>query len=153
MPSRPNTFCENWLDENTVTLGESGCMIYMKKLNAKGYAQSSKNNKTVEGHRAAYEARFGPIPKGMCVCHRCDIPSCVNPNHMFLGAPKDNTKDASRKMRLAHGENHKSSKLTTAQVKEIKASNDTCEKVAKIYGVHWRTIHQIKTGETWKHVK
>jgi len=152
MPSKPNTFCEKWLDENTITLAESGCMIYMKKLNKKGYAQSSKNNKTVEGHRAAYEARFGPIPKGMCVCHRCDTPSCVNPDHMFLGTHRDNTLDASKKARLAHGEKHKKSKLTDDQVRAIRRETGSYDEIAKAYGVCSGTIRNIRLRLTWRHI-
>jgi hypothetical protein len=51
-------------------------------------------------HRFAWRIHFGPIPKGRCVCHRCDVPLCVRPDHLFLGTHKDNTQDAIRKGRF-----------------------------------------------------
>lgn len=53
-----------------------------------------------KAHRMSYEMRFGPLPSGSVVCHTCDNPSCVNPNHLFEGTQKDNAQDTARKGRL-----------------------------------------------------
>ena len=147
-----NTFDADWLDKNTITVTESGCMIYMNKLFGGGYAQSSKDNKTVQGHRAVYEQHHGPIPEGMCVCHSCDVMCCVNPNHLFLGTHKENSQDAKSKQRLRYGEAHVSSKLSEKEVKCIREEQASYRELAKKYGVHKGTIRQIKSGETWRHL-
>lgn len=60
--------------------------------------------KTIKAHRFSYELKYGKIPDGMLVCHHCDNPKCVNPNHLFLGTPADNMRDRDAKGRQAKGD-------------------------------------------------
>src|SRR5678815_5427950 len=81
---------------------ETGCIIYLGALDKDGYGRFSfASSKSMRAHRWAYEHFIKPIPKGMCVCHHCDNPSCVNPKHLWLGTNGDNTKDRSIKGRSA----------------------------------------------------
>jgi hypothetical protein len=65
-----------------------------------GYGTFKEGTKTSLAHRMAWEARKGPIPPNMCVCHKCDNPPCMNINHLFLGTHQDNMHDANEKGRL-----------------------------------------------------
>lgn len=79
----------------------TGCWIWMAACTGKNrYGVFSVNRKNVFAHRYSYSIAHGPIPLGMFVCHKCDNPPCVNPDHLFLGTHTDNMRDARNKGRL-----------------------------------------------------
>lgn len=84
--------------------GENDCWLWQGSHNGKGYGELSqyalnKTLKPMRAHRLSWEIHNGKIPDGMCICHHCDNPRCVNPNHLFMGTHKDNMHDASVKGR------------------------------------------------------
>jgi len=131
---------------------ESGCWIWMGSLYPKGYGYFSYKG-TERANRAAYMLFVGDIPEGKIVCHTCDMPECVNPNHLFLGTNRDNSSDMVNKNRQAKGSKINSCILNEDQVREIRASNDSLEVLADYYGVGFTTIYDAKNYKTWKHVK
>lgn len=80
---------------------ESGCWLWIGVLNAHGYGDFWMDGRIRRAHRAAWLIFRGPITPGLFVCHRCDRPACVNPDHLFLGSGSENMKDCARKGRLA----------------------------------------------------
>ena len=88
----------------------------------------------------------------MFVCHMCDMPSCVNPDHLFLGTQDENMRDKVQKHRQARGELHGSARLTEEIVREIRASTRSQEALGREYGVSQVAISRIKLGKNWKHV-
>jgi hypothetical protein len=75
------------------------CWTWRGSVSETGYGSFQYRNRKMGAHRAAYLMHVGEIPTGMIVCHRCDNPSCVRPDHLFVGTHKDNTRDMMAKNR------------------------------------------------------
>lgn len=115
------------------------------------------------GHRASWIINKGEIPPGMCVCHKCDNPSCTNPDHLWLGTLKQNNDDKIAKCRQNNvppphkrGSENGSAKLNEEQVKEIRVLLEkglTSRDIGEQYGVSKTTILRIKNCTHWKHVE
>ena len=136
------------------------CWIWKGSTNKQGYGRLKFKRKIYGPHRLSYELYIGKIKKGLCVCHKCDNPSCINPEHLFLGTLSDNMKDAYKKGRMVipytPGEKHTSSILTDKKVIEIlkmkKEQKITDKKLGEKFGVNRRTINNIIHNKTWKHI-
>lgn len=117
-----------------------------------GYAPG----KVTVAHRFGWELLHGLIPPGMFICHVCDNPPCQNPDHWFLGSPKDNIHDMVAKKRNQSGEAKTGSKLTSAKVIEIRrlhaTGSYTYAALSKQFGVHRVTITRVVARTEWKHV-
>jgi hypothetical protein len=88
----------------------------------------------------------------MFVCHRCDVPACVNPDHLFLGTHLDNVRDAISKDRHARGEVNGHAKLTADDVRAIRADRRIQRVVAAEYGVARTVVSRIRSGTRWGHL-
>lgn len=149
------------------------CWLWTGRLHEYGYGLIVWEGITTTAHRVAWVLTYGPISNDLVVCHNCpegDEPRCVRPDHMFLGTPKDNMQDCSRKGRIRHGDRHYfrehpellprgervgTAKLTEAQVIEIrkrKAAGERYVTLGRDYGVDAANIRAIVTRKTWKHI-
>ena len=81
----------------------SGCWVWMGAVVESGYGQVQIGKHFKRAHRVVYELLIGPIPKGANVLHRCDVPSCVNPAHLYPGTQKQNVADCIERGRFRSG--------------------------------------------------
>ena len=140
-----------------VDLNNNSCWEWTAYRNKDGYGILTINKKRFRANRVAYMIERGDIPEGMHVCHRCDNPPCVSPNHLFLGTRSDNMQDMLSKGRgnKTRGSEHANAKLTETDIPVIRerlANNEKDSDIAKDYGIKPRAISYIKNGRTWKHI-
>jgi DNA-binding transcriptional regulator YiaG len=136
------------------------CWEWTASKDAKGYGYFYKEGRggMARAHRISYELNLGPIPAGLLVCHKCDNPGCINPNHLFLGTDKDNSDDKMKKGRFKkvyqRGEKNGQSKLTGDQVKEIRArlaAGEAQPLIAAEYGIAQSTVSKLNRAARWGH--
>ena len=85
--------------ENRIIKDSSGCWLWQASTNLKGYGYIRVAGKTKLVHRVYWSINNGPIPGKMCICHHCDVPACVNLDHLFIGTNADNMRDKTKKGR------------------------------------------------------
>lgn len=158
-----------------------GCWLWTGHTIRGGYGvmRYTSSNRATTAHRISYEIHVGPIPDGMFVLHRCDVPACVNPAHLFLGTQFDNMRDMVAKGRhysrthpetmargrrngrytkpesTLRGDQHPAAKLTSALVLEARAAHAAGESTAEIagrLGFKFRTIQAAIRRENWTHI-
>lgn len=155
--SRPGTPLAQRI-RNLVDVVPDGCWIFQGTKNDAGYGRIMVGGKKRYAHRVSYETFNGPIDTGLYVCHSCDRPSCVNPDHLWTGTGKDNARDMSRKGRApsgewCRGEGNGRAKLSERDVLVIRSSQGTSVRsLATEFGVGQTTIREILSGKRWAHV-
>lgn len=133
----------------------SQCIEWQGARTSLGYGQRKVKGKTVYVHRLAYQEVHGEIPKGLVIRHTCDNPSCYNVEHLIVGTQRQNMQDCSERNRVnktikATGESQGLSKLTEADVKYIRESSLSGDKLAKELGVAKSTVNRVRSGKTWR---
>lgn len=131
----------------------TGCIEWMGSYRTHaGYGKVQLGDKVVIASRLSYALAYGVTPGNMFVCHTCDNPRCVRPDHLFLGTPLENAQDRGIKGRTSHGEYHHRSKLTEMQVLAIRQDDRPLGVIAAEYGVSDQAVRAIKERRSWRHI-
>lgn len=136
-----------------IKIDGKGCWLWQGTKHRQGYGLISYNRKPSLLHRVSWIVYIGELPKGMKICHSCDVPSCCNPSHLFLGTQKDNINDANKKGRLKPGILPIRNKLNWDQVQEIKRLHSigiNRKELRQKFHVSQTCIAKILRGDSWK---
>ena len=153
-------------DEKTIWEPNTGCLLWTGAANKLGYGSFSMGieRKRIGAHRAAWIIANGEPAPGQSVLHKCDTPSCVNTEHLYIGSASDNSRDMMSRGRgvfqkspwkLARGSQHWASKLTESQVAGIVVALNggaSQSSVARSLGVTQSAVNHIVRGRTWRHM-
>jgi hypothetical protein len=167
--------------DTSYRVSESGCWLWTGATRHGGYGVIQHNGRSIGAHRVSYELFREPIPAGLFVCHTCDVPSCVNPKHLFVGTHKDNMhdswvkgrhrtqiygcdylKEAGKRTRLTtqnKGEKHFQAKLTEADVLLIRrmgmvkilGRKDEAT-IERLFGISLSHYRHIIKRRVWAHL-
>lgn len=146
---------------------ETGCHEWTAYKGRWGYGRFRVGGTCKLAHRVAWEMENEPIPEGMLICHHCDNPCCVNPEHLFVGTNQDNATDKMTKGRgnQPKGESSGMSKITREQALVVhrrlraverypsgRVKMGELQRIAKETGLTRQTVSHISQGHTWKHL-
>ena len=131
----------------------TGCLLWTGWRDKNGYGRVRWSGRRQPAHRAAWIRAHGTIPDGLLVCHRCDVPACVEVSHLFLGTPRENTHDAMRKGRLVVGERSPRARITAADAAAIRRAYMpglvSRQELASKYGLSRAAIGDIAKRRSW----
>lgn len=142
------------LARHSAPANENGCILWTGSRLKGRYGRLMWLGQVRFAHRLAWTARHGAIPEGQNVCHRCDMPACINVDHMWLGTQAENVADM-----LVKGRRHSSkgtangaAKLTAEQVRMIREDGRMQKEIAGSYRITQATVSAIKRRHTWAHL-
>ncbi len=139
------TTFERWREKVDMK-GPDDCWEWLASKDSWGYGQIKTNKKVISSHRfsyAHYKNNGQPVQSNLCVCHHCDNPGCVNPNHLFLGTHIDNMQDMIRKGRRVNPRPKKHTDDEVSKIRADYASGLSQRKVAKLNSAVQSVVHKI----------
>lgn len=137
-----------------VLIDPQGCWLWRLADSGNGYGIAFWRGQRRKAHVFAWEAWNGSVPPGKQINHRCHVRACCNPDHLYAGTMKENTRDmliAGRGPDLS-GEKNGRARLTKENVREIRNSREPTKALVSRFGVCETVVRAIRRGEGWREV-
>lgn len=154
----PATHTPETLLEMATPIPDTGCWLWLGSVaGGTGYPLTKQGGKSIAAHRLMLQLTTGLTLEGLDACHKCDVRTCINPDHLFPGTRQENLADMHRKGRAntPTGERHSKAKLTAEKVLEIRrrlAEGEQQNVLALEFGVRPQTVASILYRRHWKHL-
>ena len=127
---------------------ETGCWIWTGNSEVAGYGRLTVDGKIMKAHRAMYIAIHGEVPKGKIICHKCDVPACINPAHLYAGTLTDNLNDAYARGQRNKCENSSIPAEIIKQIRSLKHSGESDKNISMITGVSRSHVNKVVRNVT-----
>ena len=134
------------LEKYTSPEPNSGCWLWDGAADPKGYGRIRINKRTRLTHRISYAEHRGPIADEVCVLHKCNVPACINPDHLYLGDRADNRRDAVAAGHVPYGDRHPDTKLSEKDAAYVRRSKEQGRVLARQFKVSEQLISMIRHG-------
>lgn len=139
----------------------SGCWLWAGPRDVYGYGRIMvgsypyRRGRPTLAHRVVYSVLVGAVPKDLCVCHRCDVPCCVNPSHLFVGTRIDNNRDRASKGRNGDhkGERNGNSRLSlsdVAEIRRLRSAGVSYSVIAQRFRISRNHVWVVSSGRSWQ---
>lgn len=135
------------------------CWLYLGARDPKGYGSMAADGRRDKCHRISFIHHHGAIPTGLWVLHKCDVPNCVNPDHLYAGTPRQNSDDMMRRKRwrpqyskTTRPAINPAAKLNPDAVRDIRSSKAQGVELARRFGVSRGLVSAVRVGRVWRHV-
>ena len=147
--------------EGSYQVDAAGCWLWTGTKTSRLYPRLAFGGGIVEVHRAMLQHLYGPLPPWLYACHKCNVPSCINPDHLYLGTPKDNVRDCIEAGRFKpvvqpKGIDHPRARLTESDVRLIRdiysQGNSTQKELGQRFNVRSCTISAVVNKRNWRHI-
>lgn len=130
------------------------CYVWQGATAGAGYGVCSRGGRQVYVHRDAWEEEQGPVPDGLKVLHKCDVPPCRNVEHLFLGTQADNVADCIAKGRavpppVLRGSRNGRARLDDERAAAIRVANGSQREIARRFGVSQKTVWRVRSAGAW----
>ena len=134
-------------------VSDGGCWLWTGAKSRLGYGCLRVGGKYRSAHRHSWMIHRGSIPVGMCVLHKCDVRSCVNPDHLFIGTQLENVADRDAKGRMADtkGTRNGRAKVNEDVVRRMRASGSLREarEIGAEFGMSRYSVYSVMSGRSW----